>query len=173
MSSPVAANKDGKEKEDNVVYMSEPNHSLKKMIGEDVELTSIFTTEKIKRCQTIIDEAKAGFFDTVRGDMARLETAMARAQELESRPQEFYNIILVPTQNIKGQALAFGFPLITRICGYIVGYCSSSKQTTHIAQQLIRKLLEALHFAVQNKITDDGGAVGRELLKSLEALPLK
>ena len=65
----------------------------------------------------------------------------------------------------------FGFPLITRVCKYLIEYCESSASAKHMTARdifIISKLVEALRRAFQEKIVDTGGAIEKELISVIE-----
>lgn len=151
-------------------YAIEPDYSLKSLIGKSVALTDIFTKEKIERCQKIVDDAKASFFDTSAKDMAVI--SKVTSGEMIKDPKALCTMLFQPVSNIKGQAEAFGFPLITRVCKYLIKYCEKSagqaKPFSKKDEFIILKLVEALEHAFNNKIMDTGGAIEKELISIIE-----
>jgi len=66
--------------------------------------------------------------------------------------------------DIKGQAATFGYPLVStigaRLCQML--HAPSPPRTG------VSRLLEAMQTVITHRLTDDGGAQGRELLKRLD-----
>ncbi|MBR9972937.1 Hpt domain-containing protein [Magnetospirillum sulfuroxidans] len=66
--------------------------------------------------------------------------------------------------DIKGQAATFGYPLVTaigtRLCQML--HAPSPPQSG------IFRLLHSMQTVISHRLTDDGGAQGRELLKRLD-----
>lgn len=154
----------------NIVYAYEPDQTLRQLIGKSTILADIFTKEKIAACQKLVDDAKSSFFDTAQPDMDTI-SALVKNKALTNNYQELCKQLFQPLSNIKGQAEVFGFPLITRVCKYLIEYCESSASAKSMAARdifIITKLVEALRRAFQEKIVDAGGTIERELISVVE-----
>jgi chemotaxis protein histidine kinase CheA len=133
-------------------------------------LEKLFTKEKIEACQEMIDTAKASFFDAAQADMDAINV-LSKDKKFENDNPGFCRQLYRPVRNIRGQAKIFGFPLIDRICGYLEEYCESSASSQKMTARdvfLIGKLVEALQRAFEQKIVDEGGAIEKELIDTIE-----
>ncbi len=157
---------------DNVTYAHyEPEPALRTLIGKFIHLSDIFTQEKIDACQKLIDDAKALFFEISLPDIAIITNDLIKGKSSSNNRQEICKILFQPVSNIKGQAEIFGFPLIARICNYLIEYCEESYHSQNMTMKdifIITKLEEALLRAFHQKIVDSDGAMEKELVSIIE-----
>lgn len=137
------------------IKIYEPESALREIIGQDVQLRNLFAPEKIASCQKLIDTSRNEFFDN---SYKELETIVS---SLQSNIEDFSKI-LIPVENIKGQAKIFGFPFIINICCHISDYCQNG-DLTEKNLEVVKKLIEALTVTLKNKVTDQKGALNEEL----------
>jgi hypothetical protein len=151
-----------------VTIAYEPDFALKKLIGKDVDLTDIFTPEKIEACKKLVEDARASFFVNAQSDLAKLEKAIRTFTKSSLKEEAFFEEISCTVRNIKGQVELFGFILINKICVQLIECCKSSSEPLSTRFSLTKELVKALKLAVHNSITDDGGETGKALLSDLQ-----
>lgn len=147
------------EDDPNVTYAFEPDFALKKIIGEDVDISKIFTPERIKACQDIIDNARSEFFEEEKPRVLELKTIVQGGNE-KNLPQ-----ILAICKEIKSQAKIFGFSFIADLCTQIITFAELETRPVKVRFQVIAKFTDALVIAVLNKMKDEGGVLEKELDK--------
>lgn len=152
-------------------YAYEPDHSLQEMIGLSVSISDIFSQERIDRCQRIVDDAKVSFFHLADADMDKIRDIVSSG--VDAIPTKTLCAqLFVPVSNIKSQAEAFGFPLITSVCKYLMKYCEDGandlKPTGKKEAFIITKLIEVLQHALSHQIMDSGGEIEEELISIIE-----
>lgn len=154
------------ESDDNVIAVA-PDQTIRELIGKDVKLTDIFTKERIEACQKTIDDARTVFFDVADVELTKLE------ELLKDRPvapeDSVFESIATCAANIKGHAELFGYTLVAAIASYIADACEPGPRAPDVRFRLIADLVKLLHIAVREKISDERGALGRELRASLQA----
>lgn len=77
--------------------------------------------------------------------------------------------------DMKGLGGTFGYPLVTTITHYLSNYlehCLNSADTT-ISASVVSPHIDALYVVLSQKISGDGGAIGRELVNGLEKLVVR
>jgi len=151
--------------QDDEVIAYEPDRTIRELIGTDIELTQIFTPEKIAACQKTIDSARDTFFDVAGMDLAKLE-AFVQNPAAAANTAAFDDIAAL-AGNIKGHAELFGYSLVAAIGTHIVDHCEPGARTPEVRLRLIADLVKMLHIAIKQKISDARGALGRELGASL------
>lgn len=154
----------------NTVYAYPADRTLRDLIGKSTALSDIFTEEKIKACQKLVDEAKSEFFNTAQDDMNTI-IGLVDNKVFDDNYRELCKELFQPLSNIKGQAEVFGFSLIARICKYLIEFCEKSsdvEQTTVKDIFIITKLVEALQKSFSAKIIDSGGVLEKELVLIIE-----
>ena len=147
------------------VLMYEANCSLIADVGEDFKIASFITEEKIKSCETLLEKASEDFFDDAEVDLQALErmTRELTAETIETHAHQMET----HAYNIRSLAKVLGFTLITEICIHLVGTISSKKLSAEKRKAILQSLVGALRLTFMQRIRDDGGAVGKELLNSL------
>lgn len=148
----------------------EPYSEIRKLIGDDVVLSEIFTEDRIQACAKLISIARNTFFDITATELNMLERLAMAPVVAEDESRNFIAGIVVHAGNIKGQAEILGFTLIARICGQIAQACHVTHQRQDVKRMLITKMVETLRLAYKQKITDEGGAIGQEILAQLERI---
>lgn len=150
------------------VLAYEPHSEIRQLIGNEVVLREIFTEEKIQACAKLISTARDSFFDVTLTELNMLERlAMAPVVE-ESEGANFISGIIAHANNIRGQADMLGFTLVTRICTQMAVTCLALHQGQEAKRFLISKMVEILRLAFKQKITDDGGAIGKEIMAQID-----
>jgi len=152
----------------NEITALEPDRRLKKMIGENLNLNTIFTKEKIAECQQVINDARKDFFESVQPELKQF-VELVETPEIPQNEDAFFERASQLATSIRGQSEMFGFVLITKICTHIHDFCEMEQWASAKRYLLISDLIKALQLAVDRKIADDGGVVGRELLSHLNA----
>lgn len=149
------------------VLIIPPDRSLKKLIGEDVDIHQIFSKERVEKAQNVINEHKTQFAEWVRNDLKTLadchRNAAARPADCHSDIQLLGRTAFV----IKSQAGTFGFPLATQIAKSLTDFCRDHPLPNVEQLLVMRKHIDALMAVFQNQIMGDGGAIGAELTDGL------
>ena len=158
--------------EESYIVAYEPEKPLRKVIGTHTDLSRIFTKERIASCQNLINEAQKSFFDDIQGELSKMERVIADAAHSADMGAEQFEAISRYAHNICGHARLFNFTLITKLCEHLVENCENQSRRASTRLPLVAHLIQALHLAIKNKIINDGGAVGLEILARLGALSL-
>ncbi|MCW0232013.1 MAG: hypothetical protein OJJ21_00270 [Ferrovibrio sp.] len=77
--------------------------------------------------------------------------------------------------DMKGLGGTFGYPLVTTITHYLSNYlehCLNS-DPPQVSTAVVSPHIDALYVVLSQKISGDGGAIGRELVAGLEKVVLK
>lgn len=146
----------------NYVTAFEPDRSLQKIIGEDVDLNTIFTPEKIKACQKIIDEARNEFFDNELPKIDLIRSFLRRGNDTSFQQIEFI------VNDMRSQARIFGFPFIALACSHIVSFCDDYTKKAETRRLIISKFVDLLYIALRNKVRDEGGGLEKEIARLLK-----
>lgn len=159
------------EKQD--VKIIAPDYSLKKLIGEDVDIKQIFSAENINKAQEAINSHKENFVDWVKEDLVVLESAFTQASANASQSHEPVKAITKIAASIKARAGTFGYTLGTMVAKSLEDFCNRDFKPAPEHLLVIRKHIEALQAIFDKRITGDGGAIGVELSGSLYKLVSK
>lgn len=77
--------------------------------------------------------------------------------------------------DMKGLGSTFGFPLVTEITHYLSNYLEHclDHDDAKVVPMIVTAHIDALNVVLSQKISGDGGAIGRELISGLEKVVLK
>ncbi len=142
----------------------EANFKLKKAIGENIPLDTIFTPEKIAAGDKAISDSRNQFFIVATAEIEKLLTLVnSESIDINKVLPEVARI----TASLKGEGEIHGFLLIQKICSHLLDTCQDQDDNSATKLGLIRDLLQAMHFAVKHEVKDDGGDTGRALLADM------
>lgn len=150
-----------------IVVGYEPYSEIRKIIGDDVVLSDIFTADRILACAKLIETARETFFEITEPELSFLERIVVTPVSKEEEYDKLNAGIAMHARNIKGQAEMLGYSLIGRICGHIDAYCGTAHHAQKLKSTLLVKMVETLRLAYRRKITDEGGVIGQKILASL------
>ncbi len=158
---------------DGEVRVLPPDHSLRKIIGEDADLNEIFSVENIGKAQNVINEHKAGFVEWVMKDIATLEECytkmVSNPAACATESQKLARTALI----VKSQAGTFGFELATTVAKSLEDFCNNDFRPSLDHMTVIRKHIDVLEAIFQKNIAGDGGTMGSDLSESLSRLVSK
>lgn len=77
--------------------------------------------------------------------------------------------------DMKGLGGTFGYPLVTTITHYLSNYLEHclNADGARVSAAVVSPHIDALYVVLSQKISGDGGAIGRELVSGLEKVVLK
>lgn len=158
---------------ENDVTIHEPDFTLKKMIGEDVDIKKLFSAENVSKAQAVIETHKDSYLEWVKNDLKTLEecykAATANVAECAADVQKLAKTAFV----IKSQAGTFGYSLATAVAKSLDDFCTRDFSPSPEHLTVIRKHMDALHVIFLKHITGDGGPLGSELSGNLYKLVAK
>ena len=148
----------------------EPDRIIRNLIGVNTRLEEIFTQERIAASQKVLDDARGSFFSHARGDLVRLEELATKNTAAPDKCEPVFEEMISAAANLRGHAEIFGYGLVAAICGHIADLATPNGHSAAARIQLTGDLIRMLGIAIREKVTDDTGAVGRELKVSLGSL---
>lgn len=144
--------------EDGDVTMEEPDFALRKLLGPDLDLRKVFTPEKIKDCQRIIDDARDEFFTD------EIKKVLEIKKLVQLKDEKFFMQISIIGQDLKSQARLFGFGFIANICSQIIFYAETDTKSLTARLAIISKFVDALDHAMKNRLKDETGQLEKNLM---------
>lgn len=145
-----------------------PVSSIRKKIGA-IKIEDIFTKERLKECEAIIEKAHEDFIKEV---IEIWERILVEFITLSSNPEQ-REVIITRIANeaftIKGKLDELGYGLGMNIAKSL--YDFASKDTNPECHMTIySKHIDAINTVLRKSIKGDGGAVGNEMLQALDTL---
>lgn len=157
----------------NDVTILPPDYTLKKIIGENVDVKKIFSPENVAKAQGVIETHKDSFLEWVKADMATIEEHYRHASANPTGCEMTIRKLSKTAFVIKSQAGTFGFSLGTRIAKSLDDFCNRDFRPTADHLLVVRKHVDALQTIFSKQISGDGGALGNELCGNLDKLVAK
>jgi hypothetical protein len=155
---------------DEDVRIVPPDYTLKKIIGDDVDLKQVFSAENIEKAQSVINEHKDSFLEWVVKDIEAIEAAYAKAAADPGNCEPEIRKLARGAFVVKSQAGTFGFALGSHVAKSLDDFCNNDFRPVPDHFIVISKHIETLKLIFQKNITGDGGEVGKELSSTLYRL---
>ncbi len=155
---------------DDEVRILPPDYTLKKLIGDDVDIKALFSPENVEKAQEVINQHKESFVEWVMADLDLLEQhykdAAAHSPDCEADIKKLARTSFI----IKSQAGTFGYGLGTLIAKSLDEFCGEHAKPSSDHLTVIRKHIDTLSVIFRQSITGNGGKVGNELADNLRKL---
>jgi hypothetical protein len=153
----------------NEVIIVRPDFALKKKIGKDVKLDSIFTEEKIAASKKIVEESSRDLIRDVHDMLDRAQGALEEEKITKEGLFQLFDCIFA----IKSTAGIAGYPLATEIAKQLYLYIEMHGVIEQDERRVMLEHLNALRAIFRNELKGDGGPIGAELLQALAQLRQK
>jgi hypothetical protein len=108
-------------------------------------------------------------------DLGRMRASFEELKQTNLEDPDSVKKMLRICWDMKGLGGTFGYPLVTTITHYLSNYlehCLNSEQA-QVSTAVVSPHIDALYVVLSQKISGDGGAIGRELVSGLEKVVLK
>jgi len=152
----------------------EADTKLHGKIGKHIDLRQdVFSISKLAECQQLIDDAVSVFFKENLPNIEQMGVLLDRMKQETVLRKELAKELSQMAMSLKSQSETLGFVLVSNLINSLYRYSSSRKDFTEANLTVISKHLETLKVAFHNNLQGDGGATGKELMKSLEQLIAK
>ncbi|MCH2548272.1 MAG: hypothetical protein MK052_11790, partial [Alphaproteobacteria bacterium] len=146
-----------------------PGKALKGKIGFDINMRQIFTPETVTKAQNHIDQQAEKYRERAMHDIGVLLHTLRNAQQYSS-PEKHMAKFERMAFSLKSLAGIFGYDLGSNVANSLLAICQKPLDNTEHELVLLEKHIKTLHHIFQNDVKAMGGAVGTELLSSLNAL---
>jgi CheY-like chemotaxis protein len=126
----------------------------------------------LKAAETQLDRMENDYADWVRGSLKQLSEALSEARSDDSGILKINAAILKINKiahDLRGQGTTFGYPLITSFAKSLYEVTLEPGDTDERLLDLITAHVDGIGAVIREKIKGDGGGLGRELIRSLEA----
>jgi len=152
-----------------------PPDPLRKKIGAHVALDSIFTPEKIRACQAMVDAAYANLFKEMLESVASVEKEYAEVMADPAHAEPYIEHISQLTFSIKKKmenlGLAFGSEIVKSLHDYVCSLPDYNVENANISL-IVSKHIEVLRARFQEGRQTDSD-MEKNIMASLELLVRK
>lgn len=148
------------------VKIQSANTNLQNKFGGAGALQKIFTPERIQMGQEKIEEFKETYFDE---EFTQLEILNDAAKGKVKNVEELRNGV----KSLKGQTESLGFSFIMRVTDSLYKYLDEKTELNKNDILVVQKHAEAILAGIDKRERGEGGALEKELLKTIEMLVKK
>ena len=154
-------------KPSDVWYFRLPNTLKEKAGGANITGPAELPTELLEEAENQLQRAALDFSTWALEYVAKLsELCTQTLNEKAVRTPHFQNINLVALE-LRGQGGTFGYPLISTFGKMLYDTTLEGCPEDDNAVEIIKAHIDAMRAVLREKITGDGGKIGRELTASL------
>ena len=156
-----------------VEIIRRPNRLKAKVSGSELGGVGTIASEVVDRAPQIVAEYSERYPEQAEIDISRLAAAASAVMLSPEGCGERIERLRREAREIMGQGETFGYLLLTRFARSLYDFCGGIETLTEQQAQVVQAHVEAMTLVVLAKVTGDGGAVGRELLRSLAVAQAK
>ncbi|CCQ75211.1 response regulator [Magnetospira sp. QH-2] len=157
-------------KEDSGVWMFKLPNSLKdKAGGMGDSGPGEFPADLLDKAEEKLERAKLDFSTWALDYLTQLSDLCAEALgQKGGRTAHFEKINLLALE-LRGQGGTFGYPLVTIVAKGLFNTTGAGCNEDDKAVEIVKAHIDTMRAVIREKISGDGGDVGRQLLKGLKA----
>lgn len=139
---------------------------MKDLKSKVPEYGGVDPEEAFLKAEKVIEELKEEYLDKLADDIRELQkvATLFRQNPDSSSLSKIYHII----HNMRGQAAAFDFPLISQIGGSFCKYVGKERNPENLSVELLLQHIEALKVVFGEQLKGDGNKVAQAVVKGLE-----
>ncbi len=154
-----------------VRYYRHKNKLKEKTLGlapnNDEEIS--FDEDLMAQAMAVLDDMAEDYPDWVSGLIQQLADVHRRCVDTpEQRFQHFEQLHSI-AHDMRGQGGTFGYPLMSNFADGLYDFTGVSTTTSDKNVEIIKAHIDAMRVVIKDRISGDGGDIGNQLKKGLEA----
>ena len=151
------------DEEKGVTFYDPPMDLRRRVASADIDI------QRILEVQREMDSWAEDFRDWTDDFIKQIETALGacRGSETADRLRPFNRINFL-AHEMRGQGGTFGYPLVSKVARSLFDLTLHNLDRSDACCDLIEEHIRILKAVVRERITGDGGIIGRELMQELE-----
>lgn len=150
-----------------------PNRLKAKVCGSEHVAGGTFAGELLVQAQDVVAEFAEKYAEQADIDISKLLAAASAVMMSPNACGERIERLRLDAREIMGQAETFGFLLLGQFARSLYDMCEGVECLSQQQSALIQAHIDAMALIVRSRIVGDGGAIGRELLRSLALAKMK
>ncbi len=148
-----------------VRYMSAPNSLRTKAVPDD-EPAAGLNPARVAAAEAVLAARANHYPDTALADIDLLASDVSRARNKVTERVRSLRAIAATAHSMRCHGSTYGYPLVTKIAMSLYDYSGKAAGTDEQIE-VIEAHIEALRAILVERLTEDGGPVGQEVVHSL------
>jgi hypothetical protein len=144
-----------------------PNRLKAKVSGTEHAGPGKLAPELVAQAEAVVTEYSSNYPAHAQVALARLLAASAAVMQNPRSCREQIARLRAEAREIMGQGETFGYVLLSRFARSLYEICEGWESLSPQQATLVQAHTDAMAIIIHSRIAGDGGAVGRELMKSL------
>jgi DNA-binding response OmpR family regulator len=156
---------------DDTPRMIMPDYTLKKKIGFDIPAELIINPLTVAKSEEEVQKVQDQFLVSMLKDVEVMNTAYASLVKHPENVKKLIKTIETSAFSIKSRAGIFGYVRATEVAHQLYNFCRryyDKENTNHLI--ILEKHIQTISAIFANKITGDGGDIGKDLIIDLARL---
>lgn len=152
-----------------VWYFRLPNALRDKVGGLGTTETGECPLDLVAEAEASLERTALDFTNWALGYLGRLSQLCEEALQGSGRRKKHFDEIHLVALELRGQGGTFGYPLVSVFAKMLFDLTGEGCREDDNAVEIVKAHIDAMRAVLRERIAGDGGQVGRELLKSLQA----
>lgn len=146
-----------------------PNRLKEKVAGLGSTGSGEIPLGLLEEAEAQLQRAALDFTEWARDYLAKLARLCEQALAQPSGRRRYFEEINMLAHELRGQGGTFGYPLISIFGKMLYDATGASCREDNNMVEIVKAHIDAMRAVLRDKVSGDGGMVGRELLASLKA----
>lgn len=151
-----------------VWYFRLPNRLKEKVAGLDSSALGELPLDLLEEAEAELERTALEFTQWAMEYLAKLSSLCTEALLRPNRRGAQFEAINLLALELRGQGGTFGYPLVTTFAKMLYEATGPGRREDDPAVEIVKAHIDAMRAVLREKISGDGGEVGRELLASLK-----
>lgn len=151
-----------------VWYFRLPNRLKEKVAGLDPSVLGELPLDLLQEAEAELERTALEFAHWALEYLAKLSTLCTEALVRPTRRGAQFEEINLLALELRGQGGTFGYPLITEFAKMLYDATGPGRREDDAAIEIVKAHVDAMRAVLREGISGDGGAIGRDLLASLQ-----
>lgn len=146
-----------------------PNRLKDKVGGLGSSEPGEIPNDLLAEAESALERAALDFTEWAQGYLKKLSALCDDALGQETGRRKYFDEINLLAHELRGQGGTFGYPLISVFGKMLYDVTGSECREDDNAVEIVKAHIDAMRAVLRDKVSGDGGKIGRELLASLKA----
>jgi hypothetical protein len=127
------------------------------------------SSDLLAKAEAALQQMSEDYPDWVSKLVDKLYEQHRRCVDTPGQRRSFFEELRRVAHDMRGQGGTFGYPLISEVAESLYQFTGphSGQSDNHI--EVIKAHIDAMRVIIRNRVKGDGGAIGEQLLKALQA----